>query len=163
MAQSPSSSLRPTTCEIPKGIHQKEQLWLQECRNTVRGYVTTWLWGSTKSRKERVRLKDGNDWLVIHWMKRWDGSCRRRGLTNIYSWSPSLSPLSRNTRTPPSRGLYQSSLSLCTAAIAQSSAKLIGSGGEKRIFPPKLLPGPFCEAQLSSSIPYNYIPKPERT
>jgi hypothetical protein len=41
-------------------------------------------------------------------------------------------------------------LYLCTTAIAQSSAKRIGSGGERWIFLPQLLSGPLCKAHLSS-------------
>jgi len=59
-----------------------------------------------------------------------------RGLPNIYSPSHSPSPLPLHLRTPPSPSSSPSSLYLRTPAVAQSSAKLSGGAGEKRIFPP---------------------------
>jgi len=56
------------------------------------------------------------------------------------------------SRKPPWPSRSPSSLYLLSPAVVQSSAKLIGGGGEKLIFPPKLLPGPWCDAHLSSSV-----------
>jgi len=60
------------------------------------------------------------------------------GVSQIYTPRHSV-----NLRYPficiqlPSPSPFPSSLYLCTLAIAQSSAKLSGGGGEKRIFPPQ--------------------------
>jgi len=40
-AESSTSTLRRTSHGIPKGIHEKEQFWLEERRKRVRRYDTT--------------------------------------------------------------------------------------------------------------------------
>ena len=65
--------------------------------------------------------------------------------------TPSISA-TPDPRTPPSPSPSPFFLYLRTPAIAQSSAKLSGGGGEKRIFLPQLFPGPLCKAHLSSSV-----------
>jgi len=57
---------------------------------------------------------------------------------------------------------FPSSLYCCTPTNSQFSAKLSGGGRDKLNFLPHLLSGPLWDAHLSSYIPYNHIPKPER-
>jgi len=92
-----------------------------------------------------------------------DGGDLLQGLPNINSPSLSLSSIPLYLRLPMSLTQLSSSLYLRPPATAKSSAKPSGSGGEKWVFLPQLLPGPVREAQLSSSIPYNLVPKLERT
>jgi hypothetical protein len=59
-----------------------------------------------------------------------------QGHPNIYSQSLCPSPLRLVLHPPPLPSTSTSSLHLRTPAVAQSSAKLSGGGGEKQIFPP---------------------------
>ena len=153
----------PHLSRHPTGIRETEQFWLEESRKIMRGYDTTWrlgsthLCGSTRSlRRSEWDQKMGKIECVIRCIMRWDTRCDAsnlmRGLPNIYFLSLHPSPLPLYPHTPPSPSPSQSSLYLHTPGVPQSSANLSVGGGEKRIFPPQLLPGPVWEAHLFSLV-----------
>jgi len=174
----PIITLRCTSRGFPKAIHGKEQFWLKEHRNWVKRYDITRLWGSTQLRWSTRSLRK-SEWdqnlgeieCVICCMIRWYEMRWHDKMHAIYPrvsriYTPHHSVLLRYlciSVHPPSPSPCPSSLNLRTPAVAQSSATLRGSGGEKRIFLQQLLPGPLCDAHISSSIRYNLIPKPKRT
>jgi hypothetical protein len=51
----------PHLLRHPQGLCEKVWFWLEKHLTRVRRYDTTWQSRSRKSRKERVRSKDGND------------------------------------------------------------------------------------------------------
>jgi len=84
-----------------------------------------------------MRPKVGKDRVCIRCMIRWYKLVSiYSGVSRIYTPPLSPSPLHLYLRTPPSPS-PSPSLYLRTPAVAQSSAKLSGGGGEKRISPPQ--------------------------
>ena len=146
----PIFTLRCTSRGFQTGVRVKERFWLEERRKRVRRYDTTRLWESTRSlgKSEWDQKMRKMQCIIRCMIRRYEMMLdeMRCKLRSIY---PKVSRIYTPRRSvhlcypcisvhPPSPSPSPSSLYLPTLAVAQSSAKLSGGGGEKRIFLPQL-------------------------
>jgi len=113
-------------------------------------------------RKSKWDQQMGKIHIVIRCVIRWDmvqdASYLPQGPPNIYSHLHSPSPLLLHLCMPLSPSSSRLSWYLRTPAVAQSSARLSGSGGEKWIFPPQRVPLPKKQGYGKTVITFPSLP-----